>query len=227
MTAACEMYRNTFHCRRGGRGRFARHVWGRALNHRIYINAVVLRVQRWDVGGWPSAEHESARKPFGTRKVWKDVQPRNTRKTRKGFRARLRRFWCSFVLAPQGEWRRWPTAEHESARKPASRDTKGGWTGCGGAEDKGVWRAWKAFVSAGMRRRTARGSEGRLHSNGVAARKGPRGFCVFRGSRLGRGLDLPQNTQKRPSDDTEEHRRELGRGNCCEAILRLFLPCFC
>ena len=23
----------------------------------------------------------------------------------------------------------WPTAEHESARKPASRDTKDGWTG--------------------------------------------------------------------------------------------------
>ena len=32
-----------------------------------------------------------------------------------------------------------------------------------------------------MRRRTARGSEGRLQSNGVAARKGPCGFSVFSG----------------------------------------------
>lgn len=32
-----------------------------------------------------------------------------------------------------------------------------------------------------MRRRTARGSEGRLRSNGVAARKGPCGFSVFSG----------------------------------------------
>ena len=82
---------------------------------------------------------------------------------------------------------------------------------------------WKAFMSAGMRRRTARGSEGRLHSNGVAARKGPRGFCVFGGSRLGRGLDLPQNTQKRPSADTEAHRRELGRG----IVVRQFFDCSC
>ena len=44
----------------------------------------------------------------------------------------------------------------------------------------------KAFVSAGMRRRTARGSEGRLHSNGVAARKDPRGFGVFRVSPAGK-----------------------------------------
>ena len=92
-----------------------------------------------------------------------------------------------------------------------------------GVRETGDMEGLKAFVSAGMRRRTARGSEGRLHSNGVAARKGPRGFCVFGGSRLGRGLDLPQNTQKRPSADTEEHRRELGRG----IVVRQFFDCSC
>ena len=47
-----------------------------------------------------AAEHESSRKPFGTRKAWRGIQPRNTRK---GFRVRLRRFSCLFVFSPAGK----------------------------------------------------------------------------------------------------------------------------
>ena len=41
---------------------------------------------------------------------------------------------------------RWPLVEHESSRKPVSRDTKGGWMSCGGAED-GDMEGLRVFVS--------------------------------------------------------------------------------
>ena len=48
-------------------------------------------------------------------------------------------------------------------------------------------------------------SEGRLRSNGEAARKGPRGFSVFSGENDGGG-SLPQMSQIRASPDTDLHR---------------------
>lgn len=63
------------------------------------------------------------------------------------------------------------TAEHERSRKPFGTRKMGS-----GVQPRNTR---KGFVSAGMRRRTACGLEGRLRSNDEVARKGPRGFGGF------------------------------------------------